>query len=135
MTQNSTPKTPHAAAPVGFITGVLAGMAAYYLTHSEKGTQLRDRLVSIYDQYRADQDLDRLKSPSNSAPTPPSLVETLDSPLVLKQSRYAASLLKRVKVKIAQKDALNQAISTPPPKSSGKKASPSSHHFFTQKDH
>ncbi len=98
-----------ANAPVGLFIGFLGGMAAYYLTHSSQGRKLRDQLLSIYDNYANTKD----QGPSVSrfhAPTP-SVVDILDQPLILEQSRYAVSLLKRVKTKLLR----SKALSTTPP--------------------
>lgn len=123
-TANSTNNSLPASAPLGFAAGVLGGLAAYYLTHSSQGKKLGHRLLDIYDQAKLEGQVLLSKTDELTTKPPPALVDALDSPLILNQSRYASSLLKRFKAKLAQ---------TSPASPPTKKLPLATHRFFTHK--
>ena len=44
--------SPVQGAGTGFVVGVLGGLAAYYLTHSDSGQKLKHDLIDIWEHSR-----------------------------------------------------------------------------------
>jgi hypothetical protein len=82
---------PVHGAGTGFVIGVLGGMAAYYLTHSDSGQKLKQDLVNIWEHSRIESGrwledyLATPETPPNNLSEPTSLIGRLTGKLVKPQ--------------------------------------------------